>query len=332
LSFTEVPRYPSKGQFLFVTIRQPELSTLSWLMFGYDRNRNQQDRADTLLDEGTYSELFGDQTPQQQSAGGRRQMVSAKQASEYVALKKLGFPIDLEPGEISIEAIVCLKANESGTQCAEFAPSGKTLKAEDKLLKLDGEVIESVEDIAPILTRFKPGDLVDVEYDRPGVGVQTGTIQVIASPDDDGRTIVGFFPVDTTRVGEEPFTVNIDTAGIGGPSAGLAFTLTLIDEITPGELTGGNRIAVTGTMNVRGEVGAIGGLAQKALAVTQTGTKYFLVPKSQSPESIAEARENAPDLTIIPVGTLDEALAELAKLGGNANDLGTPGADFEPAG
>ena len=325
LSFTEAKRYPSEGQFLFVTIRQPQLSVLSWLMFGYDRNPKVKD---TLLYEATYGELFGEQTPQQQSAGGRRQMVSAKQAAEYVALNRLGFPIDLQPGEIIIDSIVCLKANEAQTKCTEFAPSGKVLKAEDKLLKLDGKVIESVGDIAPILTNFKPGDLVDVEYDRPGSGTQTGQIEVIASPDNDGRTIVGFYPVDTTRVGKEPFTVNIDTEGIGGPSAGLAFTLTLIDELTPGELTGGNKIAVTGTMNVKGQVGAIGGLPQKALAVTQTGAKYFLVPASQSDEELAEARANAPDLTIIPVATVDEALAALGKTGWQRQRSGHPGRRF----
>ena len=320
LKFSGVERYTSKGEFLFVTIRQPQLSMLSWMMF----------RRDKTIDPGTYTAIFGERTPQQATVAGRRQMVTAKQSAEFVALSKLGFPIDLVPGEIIIDQIVCLKANEARTKCTESAPSGDVLKPDDKLLKLDGQLIESVDDIAPLLKNHQPLDMVSVEYERTGEGVKTGTIQVIASPEDPTRTIVGFYPVDTTQVGKEPFPVTFDTEGIGGPSAGLAFTLTLIDELTPGELTGAQRIAVTGTINVKGVVGAIGGLPQKASAVYQTGTKYFLVPASQSAEELAKARANAPGVAIIPVATLDEALAELTKLGGNAKDLGTPGTGFEP--
>jgi PDZ domain-containing protein len=161
--------------------------------------------------------------------------------------------------------------------------------------------------------------------------VQKGKVKLIASPDDKNRIIIGFYPFDTTEVGKSPFPVTIDTAGIGGPSAGLAFALTLIDELTPGELTGGQRVAVTGTIDVDGKVGAIGGLAQKASAVKQTGTKYFLVPASQSDAEIADARAVVGNqVTIIKVATLDEALAALTKLGGNADKLGTPGKDFKP--
>ena len=318
-----VSQYPSKGEFLFVTIRQPELSLLSWLMFRHDKT----------IDPRTYVEVYGDGTPQQQSARGSRQMVSAKQSAEYVALTKLGFPIDLVPGEIIIDDIVCLKANADKTACAEFAPSGKVLKKDDKLLELDGHPIDSVNDIAPLLKTHKSGDMITVKYERPGItGAQSGTIEVVASPEDAKRVIVGFFPVDTTQVGAEPFPVSFDTSGIGGPSAGLSFTLTLIDELTAGDLTGGKQIAVTGTINTKGEVGAIGGLPQKASAVAQTGTKYFIVPTSQGAEDINKAQANAPGVTIIPVATLDEALAALTKLGGNGDELGTPGTSFVPAG
>ena len=128
-----------------------------------------------------------------------------------------------------------------------------------------------------------------------------------------------------------PFPIELDFGGIGGPSAGLALTLTLIDELTPGELTGGQQIAVTGTIDIHGAVGAIGGLAQKASAVRQTGAKYFIVPASQSPESLVAARAVVgDDVEIITVATLDEALAALTKLGGNGDQLGTPGKDYTP--
>ncbi len=322
LELEEIERYDSDGAFLFVTIRQPELSILSWLMF----------RNEDIIEPRTYTEVYGDGTPQQQSRRGQRQMVSAKSAAEYVALTKLGYPIELVPGEIIIESIICLEANEEGDECVREAPSGKVLKADDKLVELDGQPIENVDDIGPILRSHQAGDLVPVKYERVDEdGVQSGEIEVIASPDGDDRVIVGFYPVDTTQVGDLPFPVKINTDDIGGPSAGLAFTLTLIDEITPGDLTGGKKIAVTGTMNVNGAVGAIGGLLQKASAVEQSGTDYFLVPAAQSQEELARIAEEVPRLTVIPVATLDEALAALAELGGNSDDLGQPGADYSAA-
>ena len=97
------------------------------------------------------------------------------------------------------------------------------------------------------------------------------------------------------------------------------------------KLTGGNDVAVTGTIDVEGNVGAIGGLAQKASAVRQVGAKYFIVPESQSPDSLAAARAVVgDDVEIITVKTLDDALHVLAGLGGNGDDLGTPGKTYTP--
>ena len=139
----------------------------------------------------------------------------------------------------------------------------------------------------------------------------------MANPDDAGRAILGIVPFDTASV-HLPFEVNIDTGEIGGPSAGLAFTLTLIDELSAGDLTGGANVAVTGEIALDGTVGAIGGLAQKVSAVRQAGVHTFLVPTAQGPEQIARAREIGGDaVEIVPVATLDEALAALRTLGGD---------------
>ena len=171
----------------------------------------------------------------------------------------------------------------------------------DKLLKVDGTSLSVVDDLAPILAKHKPGDTVTIEYERDGE-TSSGEIELIASPDEPERTIIGFLPSDTATVNLPFDSIDIDTESIGGPSAGLAFTLTLIDELTDGELTGGKRVAVTGTINIDAEVGAIGGLVSKASAVQQSGAKYFIVPTSQGEADIAEARLVAGDaVEIIPV-------------------------------
>ena len=112
-----------------------------------------------------------------------------------------------------------------------------------------------------------------------------------------------------------PAQVSIDTADIGGPSAGLAMTLTLIDELSKGSLTGGHRIAATGTMDVHGDVGDVGGVAQKTVAVARAGATYFFVPEV---EVAAAHSAHQPGLTIIGVTTLAQVLSDLRHIGGAA--------------
>ncbi len=181
--------------------------------------------------------------------------------------------------------------------------------------------LESVEDLSAVLEGKEPGDTVELVIDRPGDGRETVTVQLSASPDDADRTIIGFFPFDTRAI-TLPFEVDIRTDDIGGPSAGLAFTLAMIDELSPGDLTGPQEVAVTGTISLDGSVGAIGGLTQKVSAVHQNGMRVFLVPSSQAelddPERLQRMEDaGRGEVEIIPVATLDEALAVLEALGGD---------------
>jgi PDZ domain-containing protein len=111
-----------------------------------------------------------------------------------------------------------------------------------------------------------------------------------------------------------PIDVRIDTARVGGPSAGLAFTLAIIDDLTPGSLTGGERVAVTGTISPDGKVGPVGGVEQKAITARTNGVQLMLVPKAE----VRDARRGAGDVRVVGVDTIDEALAALQDAGGAA--------------
>ncbi len=301
--------YDSRGQVLFVTVRTPELSLLDWWV----------GRDSPAVDERSYADLYATETPQQQTSRGQRDMRTAKETAEYVALHRLGYDAQLTPGEVIIDELVCLQASDDGRSCSESAPSDQLLDPGDKLLKVDDTSLSVVEDLAPILARHEPGDTVQIEYERDGTP-GSGEVELIASPEEPERTIIGFIPSDTAEVNlPDDVTITIDTESIGGPSAGLAFTLTLIDQLSEGDLLGGKRVAVTGTININAEVGPIGGLASKASAVRQSGAKYFMVPTSQGEQDIAKARSVVgDDVEIISVATLDEALAELERIGGEA--------------
>lgn len=321
LSFDAVERFPADGRFLFVTVREPEITLLDWFVgapapeVGF---LSQDDK-------------FGTRTPDQQRQFSVEMMRSAKETAEFVALDHLGFPVEIIPGDVIVAELVCLEASEDGSRCVEEAPSGDLLEPGDKLLRVDGDELATIEDLGPILARHQPGDVIEVEFERPGEGERSGEVELIGSGETPERTIIGFVPFDTASA-ELPFEVDIDSGAIGGPSAGLAFTLTLIDEMTPGELTGGKRVAVTGTIRIDGGVGPIGGLVQKVSAVRQQGAEVFLVPTAQGEEGLAQARAVAgDDLEIVAVASLDEALAALAERGGNGLELGRPGEGFEPA-
>lgn len=300
-------QYPPSGDIYFVTITEPRQSVLSWLL-----GRN--DPAIRFL---TTEGKYGFQSPEQNRTVALQQMRTAEQVAEYVALQRVGFDVELVPGDVIIQDMVCLVANEDGSECVTWSPSDEVLDPGDKILSVDGVAVAGVEDLGRELDGRQPGDVVPMTIERPGTGELTVDVELTASPDDPERTIVGFYPYDTRQV-DLPFDLDINTGSIGGPSAGLAFTLTLIDELTPGELTGGGSIAVTGTIDLDGGVGAIGGLPQKAAAVAQQGVDVFIVPTAQGDDDIEAARAAAGrDLEIIPVATLDEALAALERLGGD---------------
>jgi PDZ domain-containing protein len=110
---------------------------------------------------------------------------------------------------------------------------------------------------------------------------------------------------------EFPFPIEIEAGQIGGPSAGLMYTLAVMDLLAPDELTGGHVVAGTGTIDIEGNVGPIGGIRQKVVAAEAAGAEVMLVPTDNYEEALT-ARRVAMEL--IAVSTLDEALAALGQL------------------
>ena len=304
--------YPSSHAFYFVTIRMPLLTMFDWF-FVHDLPGAR------LM---THKEKFGDQTEQQMVQAGQRQMTGAKDRATYVALKEAGFDVSRQEGQAIIDYIVCVKVAASGRTCDESAPAGKVLQSDDVITSLNGHQVKVLSDVTTALEGVKPGATVSVEYTRGDKHLK-GSIETIQAPGEkDPRTIVGFMPVDTTTVRlPKGLSVDISTGDIGGPSAGTAFTLTLIDALTKGNLMGPHNVAVTGEIDIDGKVGAIGGLNSKATAVMQAGVKYFLVPASQpdsGPDSVAAAQAAVGSrVKLIPIATIGEALAALRQLGGD---------------
>ena len=300
-ALSQVTRYPAESSVMFVTALGGRLTALDALVGALDSD----------VDVQTYKERFGESTPGVQQQVGFQSMTSAKQIAEYVAYTRLGLDASFTLGAIVVNELVCLDTPVALSAC-------KQLEVGDTLTALNGESIATLDELMPLMMGKKEGEIVTLTITphKTTTSVER-RVQLIVSPDDPNRVIIGFIPADTRTV-DLPFEVGIDTDQIGGPSAGLAFTLALLDELTPGDLMGGKRVVATGTINEDESVGSIGALQQKAVAVKAVGADVFIVPASQSDEDIAAARRAVgTKVTVIPVNNLEEALMALESIGGS---------------
>ncbi len=173
----------------------------------------------------------------------------------------------------------------------------------DIVVSIDGMPVKALDDIRVALGDKQVGDEVNVEVVRSG-GRLSFRMALIPSPDDASRPLLGI-------VARTVFPIRIETGNIGGPSAGMMYTLAIIDLLTPGDLAHGRVIAGTGTIQPGGDVGAIGGVRQKVVAAEAAGAEVMLVPKSNYEEALSAPRQS---MELVPVANLDEALSYLGSL------------------
>jgi Lon-like protease len=318
ISVTGADVYKPEGEELFVTVGVPKLTALGALVGWLDPN----------TDVVSKDRILGNQSEQQNHEQNVKLMTYSKDFATYVALKQLGYPVTINGGGVVIDSL-CLQ-EAADRSCAQEAPADAVLDPRDVITAIDHKDVHLTDDIAPALAGKKPGDHVDVTYVRNGGQPVTAPVEVTSA--EDGRTILGIIPNSAPPDDIKfsfPIDVSINSGAVSGPSAGLAFTLALLDELTPGELTGGTKVAATGTIDPYGNVGEIGGIRQKTVAVQRSGAKLFLVPKSLEPIAAKEAKGSG--LEVVGVSTLGDALQALSNYGGNAMALGKPGADAQPA-
>ena len=291
-------QYPSDGELLFTTVRvrqRPNLWEYLWLKMDDDA---------TVLPE---EQILGDRTPEENREVNLLMMDSSKQVAVAVALQELGY-----------DAI-----STDGVQIMELvadAPAEKVLLQGDTIVAIDGEPTTSTSELVDILAGRAPGDEVRLTVEHlEGGEPEEIPVVLAANPDNPDAGFLGIQPIDRPRYGGGVgFDVTIDSGSVGGPSAGLAFTLAVLDQLTEGELTGGAQVAVTGTIHADGSVGPVGGVLQKTAAVEDLGIDAFIIPARLDGAELEAVLARAGDeLQIIPVENLDEALEALAQLGGD---------------
>lgn len=220
-------------------------------------------------------------------------MSRSQQIAVAVALRELGRQVDITP--LGAEVVLVQPG----------FPADGELQIGDVIVEADGEPIRSIASLRRVMANVRPGDRVTIVVKREGQRVEL-RLETRASQGESGRAVFGVHVEDAEEF-EFPLDVRIDAGSIGGPSAGLAFALDIVDELGR-DLDDGRRVVVTGELTLAGEVIAIGGIRQKTIGAKQVDADIFLVPDANA----AEARRYADDLEVVAVSNFDEALSALA--------------------
>jgi PDZ domain-containing protein len=247
-------------------------------------------------------------------------MSQAEVDAKVAALRHLGYKVP------ATAAGAVITGTLAGT------PAYPVLAVGDVVTAVDGTPTLSASAFVTALHRYHSGQTVTLAIRKGGTGPSQPTpITLKTTIVNLGYNTNGQGPYATVDLGiidpEDqvdytfPFDVSINVTNIGGPSAGLAMTLGVIDALDGGSVTGGHTVAATGTMDAQGDVGDVGGVAQKTVAVERAGATVFLVPPQEYKAAMSEDR---PGLKVYKVSTLDQALAVLAAYGGSVRPASPP--------
>jgi Lon-like protease len=293
--------HPAQGRVLMVTVSLSRVRAIEALRGWIDKD----------IDVVPEEQILGPTPRKNFRQQNVQEMDDSKQDAAVVALRKLGYTVN----ERGAGALV--------TTIADKSPADGRLALGDVVTAVDGKPVQLSGDLVRELATRQYGETVRLTVVTGDKPPRTEAIRLGGSNADksecavdkplDGKGCLGIVLNTKSHAYDMPINVTLDTGGIGGPSAGLAFALGIMDALRPGELTAGKKIAVTGTIDRAGQVGDVGGVVQKTAAVRASGADVFLVPAGEYEQAKAHAGKR---LQVIKVATLDDALQALARLGG----------------
>jgi PDZ domain-containing protein len=318
--YIEVPHTDNHrltGKILLTDVFVNQLNALNYLQYKYFRHFYPN------IQVVSGSDLLGPTAPNENQYidQGFLQMTQAQSFATAAALSHLGYKVS---------------ATDAGTLVygiASGSPAAKVLHVAQVITSVNGVATSSSCALIEALHGIAPGTTVSLGVEESSIN-DVGTfvsgptvhksVTVAAPPK--GAQVTGcgapFTPTAylgliepmTQQDWHFPIQVTVHTQNIGGPSAGLAMTLGIIDKLSSGRLTGHRIIAATGTIDQNGNVGDVGGVAQKTIAVERAGASVFFVPAVEG--GTAQAKANA-QLHVYAVSNLDQVLRILRRLGGN---------------
>jgi PDZ domain-containing protein len=222
-----------------------------------------------------------------------REMRQSQRYATAVALQALGYDVKIEPRGARVE------------QTVRGYPAAGRLRRGDVIVAADGRTVRFPDDLTRIFRTLRPGETANLRVRRDG-RVRPVAVRTVPNPADSHVPFIGVQLAEPKVT--LPVQVNFDLGRVGGPSAGLAFALDLVNELGGEDIDRGRRIAATGEIRLDGSVRKVGGIKQKVTGARRSGMDLMLVPG----ENAEEARRYADGLRIVPVDSFQQALSAVA--------------------
>jgi PDZ domain-containing protein len=286
-----------KGSFMLTTIRMGKANIYAYTIAKFSK----------------YQEIYPveevrskDETDEEYNVRQLHMMEGSKTNAIEVAYKKANIPVKFRFNGVYVLQVI------------PNMPAEGKLKPGDRVTRIDGEEFESMDQFIDYIGEKKPGDKVEVTYERDGQS-HTVSLAVQTFSKDKNKVGIGIGLVDDKQIEVHP-KVTIDSEEIGGPSAGTMFSLEIYNQLTKTDLTKGYQIAGTGTISPDGTVGRIGGIEQKIVAADKAGAEIFFAPEEKGVSdsnykmAVKTAKDIGTSMKIVPIETFDDAVAYLEKL------------------
>ena len=278
------------GELFFVDVQEQKASEFDLLFQNELYPHSTKLKVQTLIPPGTNEKQY--------NQAGLREMATSQKIAGVVAEKRVGLPVVANPNGVLVDLVY------------GGIPATSKIYPADVIIAANGTPTLTPDALRAAVGKVKPGDIIHLTI-RRGAATINEDVKTVADPTDKTLPLIGVQVEQSATIRKLPVKVSIDAGNIGGPSAGLAFTLEVMQQLGA-NVTHGYKVAATGTMSIDGTVGPIGGVEQKTYGVRDAGAQVFLVPAG---DNAKEAKKYAgPNLIIIPVTSIGQALHALAAL------------------
>ena len=292
IEYGEIENYEFEGNLFQLTVRRDEASALiyAWSLLNdtYDLYPRE-----VILPDGV--------TPKELSEISIQNMRTSENVAIAVALKNLGYKIESKGDGVAVVGLL------------DDSPVKNKLKKGDLLNSINNTEIYSATEFISTLRTYSIGETVSIGLLRETDGVKEQLYietTLIEHVEYKGEPMVGFLATTVNERFDFPFEIDIKTGNVGGPSAGLMMALNVYNNLIPEDITNSKIIAGTGTIEIDGSVGPVGGIKQKIIAAKRAGAELILVPVA----NFEEAKQFETDKTaIVAVDSFDEALAVISQ-------------------
>ncbi|OCT13926.1 signal protein PDZ [Paenibacillus pectinilyticus] len=297
-----------KGTLMLTTVRVADANVVNYLV-GLVHPYEEIEPKTSVLKKG--------ESEQEYSQRQEYVMLTSQASAIQAAYTEAKVPFHIEPEGVMVLQTVPGLAGE------------KVLKPGDVLLKAGDKEVKVAQDLLDAIAGKKAGDTITIAYTRNKVDMQA-TLTLGALPLQEGETVqragIGVVPagMQSVKADQADQQVTIKAGDIGGPSAGLMFSLEIFNQLVPEDITKGYRIAGTGTIDTDGTVGPIGGIEHKIIAADREKAEIFFAPKNITykdgtkienySDAVKRAEQIKTKMKIVEIGTMEDALKYLAAL------------------